>query len=131
MWVPVTAESLPLSSAQALCAWFNSTPGALGLLARRSTKLTNPSFSQADLRTLPVPNFTQHTLAELRSAYAEMQHEHVRPWKEAVDDPVRICLDAAAAEVIGLDVSTITEWRRRISLEPTISNDAFQPETSM
>ena len=100
------------------------------MLARRSTKLTNPSFSQADLRTLPVPDFTQCSMDELHSAYTDMKHEQVRPWKEAVHDPVRIRLDAAAAATIGLDLSTVTEWRRRISLEPTISNQYFAPKSA-
>jgi len=39
MWTPIDARSLPLPLAQALCAWFNSTLGTLGFLARRSTKL--------------------------------------------------------------------------------------------
>lgn len=127
MWTPIDAQSLPLPLAQALCAWFNSTLGTLGFLARRSTKLTNPSFSQADLRTLPVPDFAQCSMSELRSAYMDMKHEQVRPWKESMQDPVRSRLDMAAAATIGLDLTTVADWRRRISLEPTISNQPILP----
>ena len=136
MWTPVDAQSLHLPLAQALCAWFNGTLGTPGFLARRSTKLTNPSFFQADLCILPVPGFAQCSMSELRSAYMDMKHEQVRPWKESMQDPVRSRLDMAAAATIGLDLTTVVEWRRHLSstlykielsLEPTISNQPILP----
>ena len=69
MWVPVQARYLPLDEAKALCAWHNSTLGALGFLMRRSTLLTNPSFSQAELATLLVPDFNLKGAAPLVRAF--------------------------------------------------------------
>ena len=37
-------------------AWLNSTPGILGLLARRTKNLTYSAFPLANLRALPCPN---------------------------------------------------------------------------
>ena len=39
MWVPVRADTMSPEEAKALCAWCNSTPGALGFLMRRGTTL--------------------------------------------------------------------------------------------
>ena len=50
MWVPIQGQTTSLDEAKALCAWCNSTLGALGFLNRRGTMLTNPSFSQAESR---------------------------------------------------------------------------------
>ena len=57
MWVPIQGQTTSLDEAKALCAWCNSTLGALGFLNRRGTMLTNPSFSQAELAMLRVPDF--------------------------------------------------------------------------
>ena len=46
MWVPIQGQMTSLNEAKALCAWCNSTLGTLQFLFHRSTKLTNPSFSQ-------------------------------------------------------------------------------------
>ena len=123
MWVPVQDQSTSLDEAKALCAWCNSTPGTLGFLMRRGTKLTNPSFSQADLATLPVPDFKVTSPATLTEAYEHTKHLTVKPWKYATDDEVRECLDQAAAEATGVTLEKIRDWRARISREPTISNE--------
>ena len=123
MWVPVQYQSTSLDEAKALCAWCNSTPGTLGFLMRRGTKLTNPSFSQADLATLPVPDFKVTVPATLAEAYEHAKHMQFKPWKYATDDEVRECLDQAAAKTTGIAIETIRDWRARISREPTISNE--------
>jgi len=121
MWVPVQGQSTSPDEAKALCAWYNSTPGALGFLMRRGTKLTNPSFSQADLATLPVPDFKATSPVTLAEAYEHTKHMPVKPWKYAADDKVRECLDQAASQTTGIALETIRDWRSRISSEPTIS----------
>lgn len=123
MWVPVQGHSTTQDEAMALCAWCNSTPGALGFLMRRGTKLTNPSFSQAELATLPVPDFKVTSPATLAEAYERTRHMPVKPWKCAADDEVRECLDQAAAQTTGIELETIKGWRARISREPTISKE--------
>ena len=123
MWVPVLGDSLHLGTAKALCAWFNSTPGALGFLARRGTKLTNPSFSQADLATLPVPDFRKRDPGILVEAFEETRLTMVDSWRNAASDPVRDRLDQAAATTTDIPLDMIRDWRARISLEPTVSNE--------
>jgi len=59
MWVPVQARSLPIKEAKALCAWHNSTLGSLGFFLQRSSDLANPTFSQAALKQLRVPDFSE------------------------------------------------------------------------
>ena len=123
MWVPVRCWTTGLNVEKALCAWFSSTPGALGFLFRRGTKLTNPSFSQAELETLPVPNFKLSSAAILIEAYERTKQITVRPWKYAADDDMRDCIDQAAAHTTGIDIETIRDWRARISREPTVTNE--------
>lgn len=129
MWVPVQARYLPLNEAKALCAWHNSTLGALGFLMRRGTLLTNPSFSQAELATLLVPDFKSKHAAPLVRAFESTRLETVRPWKFN-DNEVRDCLDQAAAKTTGIDIQEIRDWRLRISREPTVSSQSAAARVS-
>ena len=132
MWVPVRCwtvvndrpyAAISLDVEKALCAWFNSTLGALGFLFRRGTKLTNPSFSQAELATLRVPDFKTTSAAILAAAYERTKNIQVKPWKYAADDDMRDLIDHAAAQTTGIEIETIRDWRSRLSREPTVSNE--------
>ena len=123
MWVPIQGQTTSLDEAKALCAWCNSTLGALGFLMRRGTMLTNPSFSQAELATLRVPDFEAASPGALAEAYERTRRMTVEPWKHAADDDMRDRLDQAAARTTGIDLETIRDWRTRISREPTVSNE--------
>ena len=62
MWVPIQHQTTSTNEAKALCAWNNSTLGALGFLMRRGSTLATPSFSQAEMGTLPAQKFLQEGL---------------------------------------------------------------------
>ncbi len=117
------ADNRVTVEARALCAWFNSTLGALGFLMGRGTMLTNPSFSQAELATLRIPDFKQTSPAGLAEAYDRTKRMAVNPWKNSANDEMRDCLDRAASETVGTDIATIRDMRARISREPTVSNE--------
>ena len=123
MWVPIQSRTTGTHEAKALCAWFNSTLGGLGFLMRRSSTLMNPSFSQAELATLRVPDFKAVSASRLAEVYDQTKHMVVNPWKYAADDEVRDCLDLAASETTGIDITAIRDMRARISREPTVSNE--------
>ena len=129
MWVPIQAQTINLIEAKALCAWFNSTLGVLGYLMRRGSTLANPSFSQAELATLLVPDFKSTDARLLAVAFEETKRIPVTPWKHSADDKIRDCLDRAASETVGIDLATIRNWRLRISREPTVSNKLATNET--
>ena len=123
MWVPIQTINMSVEDAKALCAWHNSTMGMLGFLIRRSTKLTNPSFSQAHLATLRVPDFRVTSSSILAEAYEQTRHIPATPWKDAADDDMRERLDQAASDTTGIDLERIRDLRERISREPTVSNE--------
>ena len=123
MWVPIQTQNMSVEDAKALCAWHNSTLGMLGFLIRRSTKLTNPSFSQAHLATLRVPDFRVTSSSILAEAYEQTRQMSATPWKDAPDDDMRERLDQAAADTTGIELETIRNLRERISREPTVSSE--------
>ncbi len=123
MWVPVQYETTDSDEAKALCAWFNGTLGALGFLIRRSSTLANPSFSQAELNTLQIPDFKIIGCAPLAEAFERTKHIPAKPWKYAADEDMRDLIDHAAAQTTGIEIETIRDWRSRLSREPTVSNE--------
>ena len=129
MWVPIQGQTTTLEEARALCAWFNSTVGMLGFMMRRGTKLTNPSFSQAELATLPVPDFRITDAGILAAAFGRVRLSPMMPLRNAAEDDLRDCLDRAAAETTGIDIETIRDWRRRIAAEPTVTNSRAEDHT--
>ncbi len=122
MWTPVQHSSINQEQAKALCAWFNSSLGALGFFNSRGTKLTNPSFSQESLRDLPIPDFKETTPDHLAAAYEKIKQSEIMPWKHSANDDNRDILDQAAAETVEIDIQRIREIREKLSREPTISN---------
>ena len=122
MWVPIQPRNMSVEAAKALCAWHNSTLGALGFLIRRSSTLANPSFSQAEIAALLVPDFKTTSVTPLAEAYEHTKRMPVKPWRFAADDEVRERLDQAAAQTTGIDIELIRHWRVRVSREPTVSN---------
>ncbi len=130
MWVPIRSRATSREEAKALCAWFNSTLGALGFMMRRGTMLTNPSFSQAELATLRVPDFKAASANMLAAAFEQTRCLTVEPWKSAAHDDMRDRLDQAAAQTVGIELETIRDWRERLSREPTIANvQSRKPES--
>jgi len=121
-WVPVTPLSTHPNFAQALCAWWNSTPGILTMLHARSRKLTYPMYSLDLLRKLFIPNPKTVDISPLVSAFARTRRQVLKPWKEMDTCPVRARIDEAAAQILHIDGAKIADWRRRITLEPTVSN---------
>ena len=85
--------------------------------------MTNPSFTLAELATLPVLGSMATSRAVLAKAYERTNHMPAKPWKFAADDDMRECLDRAAAGTTGIDLQTIRGWRVRTSREPTLTNE--------
>lgn len=119
-WVPVGVEEDV--EAKSLCAWWNSTPVRLMLLNRRSKKLTYPSWSLDQLRSIPVPSPDNPGWEGLLAAFEQACDIELLPLRDGEQCEGRRIIDRAAAHVLGVPESTIADWRRRLAIEPTISN---------
>ena len=121
-WVPVTPLSTYPDLDHALCAWWNSTPGILTLLHARSHALDYAKYSLELLRQLLIPNPRTVDVSPLIDVFAKTRQQVLKPWKEMDTCPVRALIDEAAAQVLHMDGAKIADWRKRITLEPTVSN---------
>ena len=119
-WVPVAVGEE--STAKALAAWWNSTPARLMLLNRRGRKLTYPTWQVAHLREIRVPKPDNSAWGALKDAFDATCDEELLPMKQAEECAVRAVIDEAAAMALGLSPEVLADWRRRLAVEPTISN---------
>ncbi len=121
-WVPVRPIAPDLTFEQALCAWWNSTPGILTLLHCRAKALDYPRYALESLRSLLVPDPKRVDLAPLMDAFAQTRAETLLPWPHMHECPARAVLDQATAQVLGIDGRLVASWRERIAGEPTVCN---------
>ena len=47
--------------------------------------------------------------------------------RQAEECAVRQIIDEAAAQALGVDSQTLSDWRQRLAAEPTISNELAPP----
>lgn len=112
-------------TAAAICAWFNSTPGVLSMLAERDNrKPVYPQFSLDTMRALRVPDFPARPEARdaLAAAFEEMKDQQLRPLPEIDRDPVRMRLDDIVAGALGYEREWVARIRKALSEEPSITN---------
>ena len=124
-WIPARGASRTFE--QVICAWWNSTPGRLLLLNRRTNKLTYPKWSVAHLESLPCPRPGSRGCQELVTAWERTCRESLLPLRDAEHCPVRHAIDEGAAMALGVATDSMVEWRRRLAAEPTIRNERARP----
>ncbi len=119
-WLP--ARGPDRSYEQALCAWWNSTPGRLLLLNRRGKKLTYPQWAVEHVASLPCPRPQTPGCTALARAWEDTCQMPLLPMREGDECAVRKVIDDAAALVLGITPDVMADWRRRVAAEPTIAN---------
>ena len=121
-WIPVDVKSD--SIAQALAAWWNSTPVRLMLLNRRTKKLTYPNWSLAQLHEIRIPRPNRNTAWNaLSAAFEQVCDIELLPMRRAAECRARQVLDEAAALALGVDPREVADWRQRLAREPTVAQE--------
>ena len=93
--------------------------------ARDNRKPSYPSFSMDTLRSVPVPDF--RALGEgprdaLAAAFERLKDEPLAPFPQMDEDPVRLAIDEAVTEALGLDAEWVAGIRRELAREPSVTN---------
>ena len=126
-WIVATCKWVPIAVPEekrqkALAAWWNSTPARLMLLNRRARKLTYPMWQFAHLREIRIPKPNNPAWSSLRSAFKQVSHRELLPMKQAEECKARKVIDDDAVEALGIAPDVLADWRRRLAMEPTITN---------
>ncbi|MDD9800793.1 MAG: hypothetical protein OXU29_10110, partial [Gammaproteobacteria bacterium] len=108
--------------AKAYVAFMNSSFGILQLLNLRSRKLTFPTYTPSQMRTLMLPDPATADLAPLLDAFEQVKNTPLQRLSQCAQDPARQTLDHAAAQTLGLAPALTDQWRKWLSHEPTITN---------
>ena len=119
-WVPIAEHDE--ARQKALVAWWNSTPVRLMLLNKRGKKLTYPTWNARPLRQTRIPKPDNSAWSDLRAAYDKVCRIELLPMKQATECEARRIIDKAAAKALGISDRTVSDWRRRLANEPTVSN---------
>ena len=106
----------------AMTAWWNSTAVRLMLLNRRAQTPTYPTWQLAHLREVRVPNSDSTAWDSLRPAFDQVCELELLPMQHAEECEGRLVIDEAAAQALGIDPDTLTDWCRQLAAEPTITN---------
>ncbi len=109
---------------RALCAYFNSTVGILGLMATRNTTRAGwVKLKKADLQRLPVLDvraLSEEQLDALAELFDEVSEMEFMRLPEMADDPARKALDDGLSRILNLP--DLAPLRRLIATEPVVSN---------
>ena len=131
-WVPCkpNVEGVaPDLAEKALCVYLNSSVGVLAMLGNRSNKAPSyPQFSMDDLRNLFVPDFAEigtGAIWTLALAYDALSGSEVLPLPSMDACPTRRALDDAVCAALGADAETVSEIRRQLSAEPSVTGRRY------
>ena len=123
-WSPCRAHRP--ESAKALCLYLNSTPGLLSLLGGRDNrKPSYPNFSLDTLRSVPVPDLDGlggGALDHMVAQFEWIKGDTLSPFPDMARDPVRHQIDGAVAEALGMDAEWVSNVRREMAREPSITD---------
>ena len=133
-WVPCKPKTEALNIPQevvekALCAYLNSSIGALAMLGNRSARV--PSYSQIsidDMNNLLVPDFAAlgaPAAHHLAAAYDALRVQPLLPLPRMSADPVRAELDAAVSAALAIPPERIARIRRDLAAEPSVTGKRY------
>ena len=127
IWIPCSAADV--RTEDALCLYLNSSLGLLAVLGGRDNrKPSYPQFSLDTLRSIPVPNFPalgDDVRDALAGAYERLKDETLLPFPQMNEDPIRRRLDDVVTEAFGLDAEWVSQVRRALGEEPSITNRRY------
>ncbi len=127
IWTPCRPYDQEI--AKAICLYLNSTPGLLTLLGGRDNRVPSyPSFSLDTLRSLPVPNLSAlgtERIDLLDSWFDWLANDTLLPLPRMFEDPVRIQIDEAVSQALGLDPEWVAAIRRDLAREPSVTDRPY------
>ncbi len=133
-WVPCrpNAEGSNISQEsieKAICAYMNSSIGALALLGNRSNRAFSYSqISIDDMNKLIVPDFAalgEAAALRLAAEYDALCEQALLPLPHMDADPARAALDAAVCDALGIDAERVATIRRHLAAEPSVTGRRY------
>ena len=112
--------------AKAYTAFLNSSFGVLQLLNRRTGNLYYPAFEGGHLKTLRLPDPAKVDIDAIVRVFEQHKDTPLERLRDCVTDKVRIALDHAIADALGVDRQLTAQWRAWLAKEPTITGKLYE-----
>ena len=123
IWVPCRPHDGEWTTQAALCTWMNSTPGLLAMLGGRDNRIPSyPAFTLTTLRSILVPEMGERPRDALATTFERLKDEPLARFSMMTEDPVRLAIDEAVTEALGLDPEWVAGIRRELAREPSVTN---------
>ena len=122
-WVPCRPiEAVDVEKwEKAMSVWFNSTLGVIGVVGTASPRVfSRPALSMDAIRRLPVPKFETQEIDYLASVFDFNAETEMLTFAELDRDGVRLALDDAVCDVLGLAKDDLAITRRELMREPGV-----------
>ena len=124
-WVPcrpIRGDVDEMTWGKAMSVWFNSTLGVVGIIGTASPRVfARPALSMDAMRRLPVPKFLPDQIEHLASIFDFNAETEMLTLAEIDRDAVRLALDDAVCDVLGLPKDEMAITRRELMWEPGVS----------
>lgn len=122
LWVPVKPIKPADGWEEAMAVYLNSTVGVLAQIRESSPhSLHRPSMSLYGMRRIRTPDLTSGQIRVLNNVYDDVCRAPLLKLSEAADDLVRIRLDEAVCDVLGLPVAKAARLRTELASEPSVT----------
>ena len=124
LWTPCRPHDPDMI--KALCLYLNSTLGLLSLLGARDNRVPSyPSFSLDTLRSMAVPDFSKLGKEErdlLDNWFDWLCSSPLISLPRMHEDPVRMQIDEAIIQALGVDPDWVTMVRNQLAREPSVTD---------
>lgn len=126
-WNPIRPYQGSTELDKALCIWFNSSVGILGILGNRTSKvLGRPRLSITDMRNLPTPRLDSSAVRALASIYDRCSWLPFTRLKDVESDRVRLLIDQGIERTLRIDPELSMSIRHHISREPSVTKQQYE-----
>ena len=121
-WVPFTAlHGDPKAWSKATAVWLNSSLGILTVIAGATHHVGGrPKISLDAMRAMRAPVLDPGATQSLAAVFDDLSGHDLQRIADSRDDPTRQALDAAVAEMLGVDAEIVTRVREALAAEPSV-----------
>ncbi len=106
---------------KAFAVWFNSTLGIVSIIGTASPKVfARPIVSLDAMRRLPVPRFSPDQIEHLASVFDFHADAELLTLADLNRDSVRLALDDAVCNVLGMSKDELAITRQELMREPSV-----------
>ena len=130
-WYAVTPKDGDAEQwSKAMVSYINSTVGVVAMLGVRVPKKPlYPRYGVANIESLPVPALDKDAIGKLAAVYDKLKDSDLGLWRNP--NEVRLALDGAVCDALGMDSGMVATMRTELSREPMVTGRRYGEQPSL